>query len=48
MIDVSAHRVAGKKAFITGAAGGLGAAMAHLLARHGALVFLTEIDEAAV
>ena len=48
MIDVSAHRVAGKKAFITGAAGGLGAAMAHLLARHGALVFLTDIDEAAV
>ena len=48
MTDVSAHRVAGKKAFITGAAGGLGAAMAQLLARHGALVFLTDIDEAAV
>lgn len=48
MTDVSAQRVAGKKAFITGAAGGLGAAMAHMLARHGARVFLTDIDEAAV
>ena len=48
MTYVSAHRVAGKKAFITGAAGGLGAAMAKLLARHGAKVFLTDIDEAAV
>jgi NAD(P)-dependent dehydrogenase (short-subunit alcohol dehydrogenase family) len=48
MTHVSAHRVAGKKAFITGAAGGLGAAMAKLLARHGAKVFLTDIDEAAV
>jgi NAD(P)-dependent dehydrogenase (short-subunit alcohol dehydrogenase family) len=48
MTDVSAHRVAGKKALITGAAGGLGAAMAHLLARHGAQVFLTDINEEAV
>lgn len=48
MTDVSAQRVAGKKAFITGAAGGLGAAMAKMLARHGARVFLTDIDEAAV
>jgi len=48
MTHVSAHRVAGKKAFITGAAGGLGAAMARLLARHGAKLFLTDIDEAAV
>jgi NAD(P)-dependent dehydrogenase (short-subunit alcohol dehydrogenase family) len=48
MTHATAGRVAGKKAFITGAAGGLGAAMAHLLARHGALVFLTDIDEAAV
>ena len=48
MTDVSAQRVAGKKAFITGAAGGLGAATAHMLARHGAKVFLTDIDEAAV
>ena len=42
------QRGAGKKAFITGAAGGLGAAMAHLLARHGAKVFLTDINEEAV
>ncbi len=48
MTDVSAQRVAGKKAFITGAAGGLGAAIAQMLARHGARVFLTDIDEAAV
>jgi NAD(P)-dependent dehydrogenase (short-subunit alcohol dehydrogenase family) len=48
MIDISAQRVAGKKAFITGAAGGLGAAMARMLARHGAKVFLTDLDEAAV
>ena len=48
MTDVFAPRVAGKKAFITGAAGGLGAAMAHMLARHGARVFLTDIDEGAV
>ncbi|MEP7185916.1 MAG: SDR family oxidoreductase [Rhodanobacter sp.] len=48
MTDFSAQRATGKKAFITGAAGGLGAAMAHLLARHGARVFLTDIDEAAV
>lgn len=48
MTHATAGRVAGKKAFITGAAGGLGAAMAHLLARHGAQVFLTDIDEAAV
>lgn len=48
MTDVSAHRLAGKQAFITGAGGGLGAAMAHLFARHGARVFLTDIDEAGV
>ncbi|MDE1895290.1 MAG: glucose 1-dehydrogenase [Xanthomonadaceae bacterium] len=48
MTKVSAHRVAGKKALVTGAAGGLGAAIARMLARHGALVFLTDIDEAAV
>jgi NAD(P)-dependent dehydrogenase (short-subunit alcohol dehydrogenase family) len=47
-MNVSAQRVFGKKVFITGAAGGLGAAMAQLLARHGAKVFLTDIDEAAV
>jgi NAD(P)-dependent dehydrogenase (short-subunit alcohol dehydrogenase family) len=48
MIDVFARRVAGKKALITGAAGGLGAATARMLARHGAKVFLTDLDEAAV
>jgi NAD(P)-dependent dehydrogenase (short-subunit alcohol dehydrogenase family) len=48
MSDVSARRVAGKKALITGAAGGLGSAMARMLARHGAKVFLTDLDEAAV
>ncbi|MDE2307897.1 MAG: glucose 1-dehydrogenase [Xanthomonadaceae bacterium] len=48
MTEISAQRVAGKKAFVTGAAGGLGAAIARMLARHGAMVFLTDIDEAAV
>lgn len=37
-------RAAGKRAFITGAAGGLGSAMARMLARHGARVFLTDLD----
>lgn len=37
-------RVAGKKALITGAAGGLGQAMARLLAREGATLALTDID----
>ena len=37
-------RVPGKKAFITGAARGLGEATARLLAAHGARVFLTDID----
>jgi NAD(P)-dependent dehydrogenase (short-subunit alcohol dehydrogenase family) len=37
-------RAAGKRAFITGAAGGLGAASARMLARHGAKVFITDID----
>ena len=48
MTDVSVQRVAGKKALITGAAGGLGAAMARMLARHGAKVFLTDLDDASV
>jgi NAD(P)-dependent dehydrogenase (short-subunit alcohol dehydrogenase family) len=48
MTNVSQQRVAGKKAFVTGAAGGLGAAIARMLARHGALVFLTDREEAAV
>ena len=37
-------RVAGKTALITGAAGGLGEAMAFMLAREGATVALTDID----
>lgn len=37
-------RVAGKKALITGAAGGLGEAMAWMLAREGAKVAVTDID----
>lgn len=41
-------RVAGKKAFVTGAAGGLGSATARMLARHGAMVFLTDLDADAV
>ena len=41
----SAHRVAGKRALITGAAQGLGAATARMLALHGAKVFLTDINE---
>ena len=44
----NAQRAAGKRAFVTGAAGGLGAATGRMLARHGAKVFLTDIDEAAV
>jgi NAD(P)-dependent dehydrogenase (short-subunit alcohol dehydrogenase family) len=48
MTDVSARRVAGKKALITGAAGGLGTATARMLARHGAKVFLTDLDAAKV
>lgn len=37
-------RVAGKKAFVTGAAQGLGAAIAWMLARHGAKVALADIN----
>jgi NAD(P)-dependent dehydrogenase (short-subunit alcohol dehydrogenase family) len=48
MTPPSAQRAAGKRAFITGAAGGLGAATARMLARHGAKVFITDINEAAV
>ena len=42
------QRAAGKRAFITGAAGGLGSATARMLARQGAKVFLTDIDGDAV
>ena len=38
-------RVAGKTALVTGAAQGLGAAIARTLAEHGARVLLTDIDE---
>ena len=41
-------RVAEKTALITGAAGGLGQAMARMLAREGAKVAVTDIDEAGV
>ncbi len=41
-------RVAGKKALITGAAQGLGAASARRLAREGARVLLTDLNEAGV
>lgn len=43
-----AGRVEGKKALITGAAGGLGEAMARLMAREGAKVALTDLDAARV
>jgi NAD(P)-dependent dehydrogenase (short-subunit alcohol dehydrogenase family) len=39
-------RLAGKKALITGAAGGLGEAMAKMFAREGAIVAVTDLDEA--
>ena len=41
-------RCAGKKALVTGAARGLGEAIARMLARHGATLFLTDIDGEAV
>ncbi len=39
-------RVAGKKALVTGAAQGLGEAIATLLAQEGAMVFCTDLNEA--
>jgi NAD(P)-dependent dehydrogenase (short-subunit alcohol dehydrogenase family) len=39
------ERVGGKKALVTGAAQGLGEASAQMLARHGAQVLLTDINE---
>lgn len=39
-----AGRVAGKNALITGAAGGLGQSMAHMLAREGAKVAVTDVN----
>jgi NAD(P)-dependent dehydrogenase (short-subunit alcohol dehydrogenase family) len=44
MADIKKGRVAGKKAFITGAAQGLGAAAARMLARHGAKVALADLN----
>ncbi|MDR3101536.1 MAG: SDR family NAD(P)-dependent oxidoreductase, partial [Paraburkholderia sp.] len=40
-------RLAGKRAYITGAAGGLGSAIATRMAEHGARVFLTDYGDAA-
>lgn len=40
-----AKRAAGKKAMVTGAAQGLGASTAQMLARHGAQVVLTDVNE---
>lgn len=37
-------RLSGKKVLITGAAGGLGTAMAHMMAREGALLALTDLE----
>lgn len=44
MTHAMPQRAAGKRAFVTGAAGGLGAATARMLVRHGAKVFLTDLD----
>ncbi|WP_242107066.1 SDR family oxidoreductase [Luteimonas aquatica] len=41
-----APRLAGKQAFVTGAAGGLGRAIARRFAEHGARLFLTDLDGA--
>lgn len=43
-MTVKAGRVAGKQALITGAAGGLGEAMAWMLAREGAKVAVTDVN----
>ena len=43
-MTIKAGRVAGKQALITGAAGGLGEAMAWMLAREGARVAVTDVN----
>lgn len=43
-----APRLAGKQAFITGAAGGLGRAIAQRFAQQGAKLFITDLDSARV
>jgi NAD(P)-dependent dehydrogenase (short-subunit alcohol dehydrogenase family) len=48
MMTGKAGRVAGKQALITGAAGGLGEAMAWMLAREGAKVAVTDVNLAGV
>lgn len=46
MTRTIAPRLAGKCAFITGAAGGIGRAIATRMAEHGAKVFLTDVADA--
>lgn len=45
-IDAISTRLAGKVALVTGAAGGIGRATAERLAREGACVMITDVDEA--
>jgi NAD(P)-dependent dehydrogenase (short-subunit alcohol dehydrogenase family) len=45
-MTVVSSRLAGKRAFITGAAGGLGRAIARRMVEQGARVFLTDIADA--
>ncbi|WP_323122088.1 SDR family oxidoreductase [Burkholderia alba] len=48
MTQIAARRLAGKCAFITGASGGLGRAIAARMAEHGAKLFLTDVVDAVV
>ncbi|MCT8972331.1 glucose 1-dehydrogenase [Microbaculum marinisediminis] len=45
---MTASRLKGKRAFITGAAGGIGSAIAHAFVSEGARVMLTDLDGTAV
>lgn len=47
-MNPTSNRLSGKHAFITGAAGGLGQAIAHRMAQHGARVFLTDLADESV